>query len=54
MVKCPSCSATVPNGKFCAECGGGLAPKPKFCPNCGFQNGVGSRFCSNCGTGMAE
>lgn len=54
MVKCPSCSATVPNGKFCAECGAGLAPKPKFCPNCGFQNAVGSRFCSNCGTGMAE
>ena len=53
LVSCPSCSAKVPNGKFCAECGGGLAPTPKFCPSCGFQNGVGSRFCSNCGTGMA-
>lgn len=53
LVSCPSCSAKVPNGKFCAECGGGLAPTPKFCPSCGFQNAVGARFCSNCGTGMA-
>jgi membrane protease subunit (stomatin/prohibitin family) len=54
LVQCPSCNANVPGGKFCAECGGGLAPKPKFCPSCGFQNGVGSRFCSNCGTGLPD
>ncbi|MBX3248129.1 MAG: SPFH domain-containing protein [Myxococcales bacterium] len=54
LVSCPSCSAQVPPGKFCAECGAGLAPKPKFCPSCGMQNGVGSRFCSNCGTGLPD
>jgi len=51
-VTCPSCSANVPQGKFCAECGSSLTPSPKFCPACGFENGVGARFCSNCGTGM--
>jgi len=50
MVSCPQCNATVPGGKFCAECGGGLAPKPRFCPSCG-KPGVGSgKFCADCGT----
>ena len=51
-VACPGCSANVPPGKFCAECGTSLSPAPKFCPSCGHQNVAGSRFCSNCGTGM--
>ncbi len=49
-VTCPGCAATVPAGKFCAECGTSLSPSPKFCPACGFQNTAGSKFCSNCGT----
>lgn len=53
LVDCPSCSAKVPSGKFCAECGGSLAPAPKFCSACGFQNTSGARFCSNCGTATA-
>ncbi|MEO0326183.1 MAG: SPFH domain-containing protein [Myxococcota bacterium] len=54
MVQCPACSATVPQGKFCAECGNSLAPSPKFCSSCGFENAPGARFCSNCGTGLAD
>lgn len=53
-VACPSCSANVPGGKFCAECGSSLSPQPKFCPSCGFQNAAGTRFCSNCGTGTGD
>lgn len=49
-VTCGGCSATVPAGKFCAECGGSLSPSPKFCPSCGMQNAAGSKFCSGCGT----
>tara|TARA_B100001750_G_scaffold246949_1_gene270937 strand:- start:921 stop:2204 length:1284 start_codon:yes stop_codon:yes gene_type:complete len=54
LVTCPACSANVPGGKFCAECGNTLAPKPKFCPSCGSQNGPGGKFCSNCGTGLPD
>ena len=49
---CPSCSATVPAGKFCAECGGSLAPQARFCPSCGTQGSPGAKFCSTCGTGF--
>ena len=51
---CPACNASVPPGKFCAECGNSLTPKPKFCPACGSQNGPGGKFCSNCGTGLPD
>ena len=51
MVQCPSCSATVPAGKFCAECGGSLAPpQPKACPSCSTVAAPGAKFCANCGT----
>ena len=40
-VQCPGCSATVPAGKFCAECGTSLSPQPKFCPSCGAQGAPG-------------
>ena len=53
-VQCPGCSAAVPPGKFCAECGNSLTPKPKFCPSCGSQNGPGGKFCANCGTGLPD
>ncbi len=49
MVTCGGCSASVPMGKFCAECGGGLeAAGPKFCSGCGAA--VDGKFCSGCGT----
>lgn len=51
LVTCPSCNAQVVPGKFCAECGQGLAPKPKFCPACGAQGAPGGKFCASCGTG---
>jgi membrane protease subunit (stomatin/prohibitin family) len=47
---CPKCSAQVPVGKFCAECGTSLAaPAKKFCTGCGSEIGV-AKFCANCGT----
>lgn len=49
---CPSCNAQVPVGKFCAECGAGLAPRPRFCPSCGTQGAPGAKFCAECGTGF--
>jgi hypothetical protein len=45
---CGNCKATVPPGKFCAECGKELSIGPKFCTNCG--QAVGGKFCGNCGT----
>ena len=45
---CGNCKATVPPGKFCAECGKELAVGPKFCTNCGQP--VTGKFCGNCGT----
>jgi hypothetical protein len=47
---CPKCSAEVPSGKFCQECGGALAvaPPKRFCTGCGSELGV-ARFCANCG-----
>lgn len=50
-VSCPKCSASVPMGKFCAECGTplALAPAKKFCAGCGVEM-AGAKFCANCGT----
>jgi membrane protease subunit (stomatin/prohibitin family) len=49
MVTCGGCQASVPMGKFCAECGNGLeAAGPKFCSSCGKP--VDGKFCSGCGT----
>lgn len=50
-VSCPKCSAAVPMGKFCAECGTPLAAvaAKKFCTGCGSETGV-AKFCANCGT----
>jgi membrane protease subunit (stomatin/prohibitin family) len=52
LVACPGCSAQVPPGKFCQECGTTLSPKPKFCPSCGTAGAAGAKFCANCGTGL--
>ena len=48
---CPKCSAQVPPGKFCQECGGPLAvaPAKRFCTGCGTELGT-AKFCANCGT----
>ncbi len=51
-VTCPSCSAQVNPGKFCMECGSGLAPSPRFCPSCGTEGAPSAKFCANCGTGF--
>jgi membrane protease subunit (stomatin/prohibitin family) len=50
-VGCPKCSAQVPPGKFCQECGSALvtAPQKRFCVGCGTDI-AGARFCANCGT----
>lgn len=53
-VTCPGCNASVPAGKFCAECGNSLSPAPKFCPGCGAQGTPGGKFCQNCGTGLPD
>ncbi|MCR4615186.1 MAG: SPFH domain-containing protein [Clostridiales bacterium] len=46
-VVCPSCGKTVPQGKFCLECGYSFV---KVCPNCGKDIPSGSKFCLECGT----
>jgi membrane protease subunit (stomatin/prohibitin family) len=47
---CPKCSAQVPSGKFCQECGSALAvaPPKRFCTGCGAEVGK-AKFCANCG-----
>lgn len=51
LVACPACSAQVPPGKFCAECGAGLqAAAKKTCSNCGTELAPGVKFCAECGT----
>ncbi|MFP6685733.1 MAG: SPFH domain-containing protein [Polyangiaceae bacterium] len=50
-VQCTGCGTQSAGGKFCAGCGGPLAPpKPvsSFCSNCGTQ--VSGKFCAGCGT----
>lgn len=51
QVQCPQCSAQVPSGRFCRECGGALAAQPakRFCTGCGTEIGE-AKFCSSCGT----
>lgn len=52
-IRCPGCAASVPLGKFCAECGTSLAPpQPKPCPSCSTVAAPGTKFCANCGTNM--
>ncbi|MCK5786939.1 MAG: SPFH domain-containing protein [Candidatus Sabulitectum sp.] len=46
MVTCPSCGKSVPDGKFCPECGKTLA---ESCPACGKPIPIGSKFCPECG-----
>ncbi len=53
-VTCPGCSAAVPPGKFCQECGTTLAPRPKFCPSCGTQGAAAAKFCASCGTSFGS
>jgi membrane protease subunit (stomatin/prohibitin family) len=49
QISCPSCSASVAPGKFCAECGKALpAAGPKFCSDCGVV--LSGKFCAECGT----
>ena len=48
LITCPNCSARVPNGKFCTECGSPLS-KP-VCPACGNEYQPGAKFCQECGT----
>ncbi len=50
LVTCGACGATVPPGKFCAECGASLTPKPRFCSNCGAEGSPTAKFCAECGT----
>ena len=46
-VVCPGCGKTVPEGKFCNECGYKFV---RTCPNCGKEIPGGSKFCLECGT----
>ena len=50
MVTCGKCNTKQPGGKFCAECGTGLAQPKKFCSNCGLEVAAAAKFCANCGT----
>src|SRR5262245_52011252 len=46
-LRCPSCSADVPEGgNFCEQCGVAI---PRQCAACGHANSAKARFCSNCG-----
>ena len=45
-VVCPSCGTTVPQGKFCPECGHKFVTS---CPKCGNQVPAGAKFCLECG-----
>jgi membrane protease subunit (stomatin/prohibitin family) len=53
-VACASCgTANAAGAKFCANCGGSLAPPSVDCPSCHTSNPVGAKFCSSCGTSLA-
>ena len=45
-VTCPACGKTVPEGKFCPECG---KPLGAACPSCGKPVSAGAKFCPECG-----
>ncbi|TMF99941.1 MAG: zinc-ribbon domain-containing protein, partial [Chloroflexi bacterium] len=47
LLLCSSCGQENREGRrFCAQCGGSLAPA---CPSCGTANEPGERFCGECG-----
>ncbi len=46
MVKCGACGASVPDGKFCPECG---KPLGEVCSGCGNPVPAGAKFCLHCG-----
>lgn len=48
-VTCGSCGASVPEGRFCPECGKPLA---EMCPGCNNPVSSGARFCPNCGRNL--
>ena len=51
VVSCPGCHASVPPGKFCAECGATLAVAgPKHCTGCQVELLPNAKFCPECGT----
>jgi membrane protease subunit (stomatin/prohibitin family) len=45
-VICPNCGKSVPDGKFCSECG---KPLVATCPNCGKEVESDAKFCPECG-----
>jgi class 3 adenylate cyclase/tetratricopeptide (TPR) repeat protein len=46
-MRCAKCKSDNPTGnKFCAQCGGRLAP---VCPRCHTESPVGANFCGTCG-----
>jgi hypothetical protein len=49
-IVCGKCSAEVPSGKFCQECGSPLAVAggQRFCASCGNELGA-AKFCPSCG-----
>jgi membrane protease subunit (stomatin/prohibitin family) len=49
MVSCGGCGTKQPGGKFCTNCGGGLAQPKKFCAGCGSELSATAKFCANCG-----
>ena len=50
LVPCSKCSAQVPMGKFCRECGNPMAaPARKYCTGCGTELHA-AKFCANCGS----
>ena len=51
VAKCPHCGAKAPlSGKFCAECGKGLAPAKKAkCAACDAKLAENAKFCPECG-----
>ncbi|MDB4998741.1 MAG: hypothetical protein JWM74_6173 [Myxococcaceae bacterium] len=50
MTTCSKCATRQPQGKFCSECGTGLAQPKKFCTSCGGEVGATAKFCPGCGT----
>lgn len=48
-VQCPGCGKSVPEGKFCPECGATLATPKTACVSCGKPLEAGVKFCPECG-----
>ncbi|MBN1433998.1 SPFH domain-containing protein [Candidatus Fermentibacterales bacterium] len=46
LVTCPACGKSVPDGKFCPECG---KPLSATCPKCNQPVSAGAKFCPHCG-----